>query len=175
MKNSIAAICCVVSSAASAAAVHIFWKEKHKREMYELRKTLNDIYQERLDEMKRQAKIKEASKTEEQRKLNTTPPAEREKTEMEEAVENENITLLKPEEYGDDPDFARWTYRYYAESDCFVNPDYDLAVDADEVRDTVGDNIEELLGESDEIFIRNWNLKADIAVYRCDGSYDYVE
>lgn len=173
MRKSVAALCCVISSAASAAAVHIFWREKHKDEMYELRKTLNDIYQERLDMAKKEAA--EKFQIEAQQKDETTSPAEHRKTETEEAVENEKITLLKPEEYGDDPEFARWTYRYYAESDCFVNPDYDIPVDQDEVRDTVGENIEELLGESDEIFVRNWDLKADIAVYRCDGGYDYAE
>ena len=173
MRKSVAAICCVISSAASAAAVHILWKEKHKNEMRELRKTLNDIYEKRLIAVKKETE--EKIRSEEKKKTEEIPSTKHEKTETEEAVENENITLLKPEEYGDDPDFARWTYRYYTENDCFVNPDYDIPVDQDEVSDTVGDDIKALLNESDEIFVRNWDLKADIAVYRCDGSYEYAE
>lgn len=170
MHKAITFISCALSAAAGAIGVHIYWKDRHKKEMNELRKELNDIYHEKLtaetervaDET-REAVSKEYEKHESPKK---------EKTELEKEVEEENITILKPEEYGDDPDFARFQYRYYPDNECFVNTDYDLPIDDAEIFDLAGRDIKERLDESDEVFVRNWDLKTDIAIYRGEGSFD---
>ena len=169
MKNGYVALCCIISSGLSAYAVHQFWKKKHRDEMNELRDRLDDIYHEKL--ASETEKI--ADETREAVKLECGKNSENEKTEMEKAVEKEKITILNPEEYGDEREFARFQYRYYPENECFVNTDYDMAVDDDEIFGMVGDDIKERLEESDEVYVRNWDLEADIAIYRGEGSYDY--
>jgi hypothetical protein len=143
--------------------------------MNELRDQLDDIYRERLaKETERVADETREAVVEEHKKQERLEQFDRrDKTETERAVEKEKITVLKPEEYGDDPNYARFQYRYYPDNECFVDVDVDMACDDDEIYGMVGDDIKEKLEECDEIYIRNWELEADIAIYRGEGSYDY--
>lgn len=82
--------------------------------------------------------------------------------------------IIRPDEYGTLPDYGRFRYTYYEGNERYVNSDYHVPVEEEEVLDMIGPGIPDHFGEyeDDTVYVRNDELKTDIAIYLADGCFD---
>lgn len=101
-----------------------------------------------------------------------------EMTAKEREVQLARAFVIRPDEYGTEPDFARFRYVFYPELDKYYNSDCETPVDKDEIDDMLGGvHPEDHFGEFEDetVYIRNEDLKVDLAIYLGGDSPDEDE
>lgn len=86
--------------------------------------------------------------------------------------------VIRPDEFGTRKDYARFNYVFYPEQDEYYNSDYQTPVEEDELRDILGDvHPEDHFGEFEDevVYIRNEDLKVDVAVFLAEEPPDDTE
>lgn len=94
-------------------------------------------------------------------------------TETERMARDSKIYIIRPDEYGTAPDYARFRYIYYPDEDRYENSIVGIEVEPEEVFDLFGHTHPmDHFGEFDDsaVFLRNENIMADIAIYLADDS-----
>ena len=143
---------------------------------------VKDKVEKKLDEMlrdtppeeesvlsKREQRIRELKKQHEAAKR-----MEEKRNEASRRVQKETRYIIRPDEYGERPDYGRYSYTYYEGNERYVNSDFNVPVEEEEILDMIGPDIPEHFGEfeDDAVYVRNEDLKTDIAVYLAEGSFD---
>lgn len=141
------------------------WRDRNERDVAEVRENLKAYYKEReVEKTERIAEETRQACEEEFRaaqRVSSTMPAPKEKP------PERDIFIIKPEEYGDNPSWAKFSYVYDPDTDSYTNATFDIEVDDEEILDMIGTGIPDHFGEfeDDAVYVRNQDLKTDIAVY----------
>lgn len=156
--------------AASWFITNVYWKRRNQQEVEAVREGLKEFYEERAAK-KELSHQKTVARTEER-------AAKTEPVKIPEPVQeqDESIYIIKPEEYGDNDGWDKLSYLYFPDSDKYVNATYDAPVDDEEIANTLkGLNVATHFGEfeDDAVYVRNEDLKLDVAVYLSDKDFDY--
>lgn len=165
--------------AASWFATNMYWKRRNQKEVEAVREGLKEFYEERLKAKDEQVKASETTMPDvcELRKGTiTSASARRVETKEPAQDQNESIYIIKPEEYGDNAGWDKLSYLYFPDPDKYVNATYDVPVDDEEIANTLkGLNVATHFGEFEEdaVYVRNEDLKLDVAVYLSDKDFDY--
>lgn len=145
-----------------------YWKKRNEREVAEVRENLKAYYNEREAEKTekivqetREACMIEFNKANTENNMGDAEKAETKKR---------DIYIIKPEEYGENPGWAKFSYKYNPDTDSYTNATFDVEVDDEEIDDMIGKGIPDHFGEfeDDAVYVRNEDLKTDIAVYLTD-------
>lgn len=144
---------------------------------FSVKEKFADISQKEIDEVKAFYKEKEVNSTPEEKKENKREnELKKERREYEEFVkktgytnysdissESNDIKVIKPDEYGEDPDFDTVSLVHYA--DGVLADDNGEIIPIDEYIDMVG-NYAEHFGEyeEDSVYIRNLKRKTDYEI-----------
>lgn len=86
--------------------------------------------------------------------------------------------VIRPDEYGTRKDYARFRYVFYPEQDEYYNSDYQTPVEEEELKDILGDvHPEDHFGQFDDdvVYVRNEDLKVDVAVYLAEDTPEAEE
>ena len=163
-----------------AVLTDFWWKEKNREEVEQVRNELKSYYKDKLTEETEKVadesieeierlKTEINSKTD-QLRIST----ERLMTQTEKEIETATKYIIRPDEYGEKPNYGRFRYTYYPDNDIYVNSDYDVPVEEEEVLDMIGPGIPDHFGEieDDVVYVRNDELKTDVAVYLAEGSFE---
>ena len=173
----------VFSAGLGAAASYFALRKTHKKELEEVQEFYREFY-EKLYEAKIAAMTptdtpSECNENEEE----VNEPVKSEPIDISSDIagsrkpdEVESIYTIDPEQYGDREEYG-WSkerYVYYAESECFVDPDTDTVVDEDDIMEATDDMAADHFGdfEDDAAYFRNELTRTDIAIYLNPGSYD---
>lgn len=166
--------------AAGWFATNMYWKRRNREEVEAVREGLKEFYEERLkvkdDEVKEQTAVAKADVYELRKGTITSVSARPVETKEPVQDQNESIYIIKPEEYGDNEGWDKLSYLYFPDPDKYVNASYDVPVDEEEIANTLkGLNVANHFGEfeDDAVYVRNEDLKLDVAVYLSDKDFDY--
>lgn len=151
-------------------ATNRYWKIRNEKEVSEVRENLKAYYKER--EVEKTEKVAEETRQACEIEFfnSQKPEGEKQEKPMTKAqfeIQNEKIFIIKPEEYGDNPTWAKYSYIYNPDTDSYINATFQVEVDDEEVLDTIGPGIPDHFGEfeDDAVYVRNETIHADIAVY----------
>lgn len=130
-----------------------------------------EIMQNELKELQRKA-----SDEERLRKLGVVDAFKM--TAKEREVQLARAFVIRPDEFRTKKDYARFNYIFYPEQDEYYNSDYQTPVEEEELRDILGDvHPEDHFGEFEDevVYIRNEDLKVDVAVFLAEEPPDDTE
>lgn len=145
-----------------------YWKNRNEQELEEVRTNLHAYYKER--ERVKTEKVANETREACEIEFGAAPKVDIPK-EAPKPIQEDKIYIIKPEEYGDDPTWAKYSYIYDPDTDRYLNATYQVEVEYEEILDMIGKGIPEHFGEieDDAVYVRNEDIKADIAVYLKDG------
>lgn len=161
----------VLSAAAGAFGASLYWRKRCRQEVQKAEESLKAYFKKTKEEAKKEAReetVAELAKDEEILKQALS---------FSEKIQEEKIYIIKPDDYGDDPNYAKYTYTYYPDNAMYVSM-YDLPVDDEEMHDILGEDIcahiEDHFGQfdNDAVYVRNEELQTDVAIYLADGAYE---
>ena len=159
----------LVGCAATWYLTNRYWKERNEREVNEVRESLKAYYKER--EVEKTERIAEETRQAcEIEFLGNPKPQTIEKEKMTKAqvdLQEAKMYVIKPEEYGENPEWAKFSYIYNPDTDSYINAMFDVEVEREEVLDMIGNDVPDHFGEfeDDAVYVRNETYKTDIAVY----------
>lgn len=98
-------------------------------------------------------------------------------SELQEQLNASDIYEIDETEYGGEPKYARYQYRYYPDDECYVNSSYDIPIDDEEIADMLGPVdpakiFEASDFEKEAVYVRNDPLECDIAIFLAEGSFE---
>lgn len=155
-------------------ATKLYVTKRHNDELKDIRQELRKDYKARLAEQTELATKdacealdivkQELADLKIMRNIGASEPL----TKKQKEVQQERAFVIRPDEYGTRPDFARFRYIFNPDHDEFINSDYQTIVEKEEIDDMLGEvHPEDHFGEFEDevVYIRNEDLKVDIAVY----------
>jgi hypothetical protein len=180
------ALSAVFGALVGAAVTHFYWRARHADELEEVRSDLHEYYKQQIAKETELAtselhKALEAEKAEKDRAIKKGIAEFTDRMllsddvtsdDFRKQIQNLKIYTIRPEEFGQLEGFGKWKYSYFPKEDRYVDTVYGTAVDDKELNSSFGTfNPLEHFGEfeDDTVFIRNEDLRMDIAVYCVDG------
>lgn len=160
-------------------ATKLYMTKRHNDELKDVRQELRKDYKARLTEQTEIA-TKDAYDAlevvrQELSDLKTMKSigATEKPTKKQKEIQKARAFIIRPDEYGTRPDFARFRYIFNPDQDEYINSDCQTIVEKEEIDDVLGEvHPEDHFGEFEDevVYIRNEDLKVDIAVYLSEDS-----